>query len=99
MTLPADPALAVAVRAARRAASVIVDASSYEVDPADRVAFDDALARALEMLPHAQRAVVVLVDVDDRSYAEAASTLGIPEGTVMSRLHRGRRKLREQFVA
>jgi RNA polymerase sigma-70 factor (ECF subfamily) len=83
----------------RQRPSVIVDVTSHDSDPADRVAFDDALARALELLPISQRAVFLLVDVDDHSYAEAAATLGIPEGTVMSRLHRGRRKLREQLVA
>jgi RNA polymerase sigma-70 factor (ECF subfamily) len=51
------------------------------------------LVRALETLPHEQRSVVLLVSVEDMSYAEVASTLNIPIGTVMSRLSRGREKL------
>ena len=67
-------------------------------DHADEVAFDDALARALATLPTARRDVVVLVDVEGFTYAEASAALGVPVGTVMSRLHRARRKLREQLV-
>mgnify|MGYP005863869435 CR=1 FL=1 len=66
-------------------------------DHADLVAFDDALTRALAALPEAQRDVVVLVDVEGLAYAEAAAALGIPVGTVMSRLHRARAGLREQL--
>ena len=41
------------------------------------------------------RRVVELVDLEERSYREAADTLGVPVGTVMSRLHRGRKMLAE----
>lgn len=51
------------------------------------------LMRALDMLPDDQRSVVVLVSVEDLSYAQTAEALGIPIGTVMSRLARGREKL------
>ena len=44
------------------------------------------------------REVVVLVDVGDFSYAEAADILGIPIGTVMSRLYRGRRLLKRALA-
>ena len=44
------------------------------------------------------RAVVVLVDICDLSYAEAAATLGVPIGTVMSRLSRGRDRLRKRLA-
>ena len=47
----------------------------------------------LDSLPEGFRAVLVLVDLDELSYREAASELGVPVGTVMSRLHRGRRLL------
>jgi len=51
------------------------------------------LVRALNTLPEDQRSVLLLVSVEDMSYAETAKTLGIPVGTVMSRLARGREKL------
>lgn len=51
---------------------------------------DEALAR----LPAEQREVVLLVGLEDMSYAEVAQALGIPLGTVMSRLSRGRERLR-----
>jgi RNA polymerase sigma-70 factor (ECF subfamily) len=53
------------------------------------------LERALQALPEAFREAVVLRDVQEMSYAEIASALGIPVGTVMSRIHRGRALLRE----
>jgi RNA polymerase sigma-70 factor (ECF subfamily) len=53
--------------------------------------------RKLEALPEGFRAVVVLVDLEQRSYRDAARELGVPVGTVMSRLHRGRRLLAAQF--
>jgi RNA polymerase sigma-70 factor, ECF subfamily len=49
---------------------------------------------ALERLPEEQRAVVLLVGLEELSYQEVAKILGIPMGTVMSRLSRGREKLR-----
>ncbi|MBI2510308.1 MAG: RNA polymerase sigma factor [Betaproteobacteria bacterium] len=51
---------------------------------------DDALAR----LPHEQRAVLLLVGLEQFTYEEAARVLDIPPGTVMSRLSRGRERLR-----
>jgi RNA polymerase sigma-70 factor, ECF subfamily len=48
---------------------------------------------AVNSLPVGFRSVLLLVDVGQRSYREAASELGLPVGTVMSRLHRGRRML------
>ncbi len=52
------------------------------------------LDRALAVLPEEQRAVLLLVALEDMSYEEAAKTLGIPIGTVMSRLSRARDRLR-----
>ena len=49
---------------------------------------------ALSHLPDEQREVLLLVALEETSYAEIASTLGIPIGTVMSRLSRGRERLR-----
>ena len=52
------------------------------------------LDRAIRRLPPEQREVLLLVVLEDMSYEEAARTLGIPIGTVMSRLARAREKLR-----
>jgi RNA polymerase sigma-70 factor, ECF subfamily len=52
---------------------------------------------AVSKLPEEQRAVLLLVCTEERSYQEAADMLGVPIGTVMSRLARGRRSLAERF--
>jgi RNA polymerase sigma-70 factor (ECF subfamily) len=49
--------------------------------------------RALEALPSSFRRVVELVDLEEMAYRDAAEVLGVPVGTVMSRLHRGRKLL------
>jgi RNA polymerase sigma-70 factor, ECF subfamily len=53
------------------------------------------LLRDLQRLPEDQRSVLLLVSVEDLSYAQAAAVLGVPIGTVMSRLARGRERLRQ----
>jgi RNA polymerase sigma-70 factor (ECF subfamily) len=53
----------------------------------------DEVRSALKRLPEEQRAVLLLVCADERSYQETAETLGVPIGTVMSRLARARRSL------
>ena len=55
------------------------------------------LMRALHALPEDQRSVLLLVSVEDLSYAEVAKVLHIPVGTVMSRLSRGRDRLRRML--
>ncbi len=67
--------------------------------PAARAAAGDTLAvrdleRALTQLPEEQRAAVLLVSLEELSYEEAGKVLGVPVGTVMSRLSRGRERLR-----
>jgi RNA polymerase sigma-70 factor (ECF subfamily) len=52
------------------------------------------LLRAFAVLSEEQRSVLVLIAVEDLSYEEAARVLGVPVGTVMSRLSRGRERLR-----
>ena len=52
------------------------------------------LQAALDLLPTEQKEIVLLVALEDMAYAEIATTLGIPIGTVMSRLSRGRERLR-----
>ena len=54
----------------------------------------DEVAAALETLPDEQRAVLLLVGVEDLTYEEAARVLDVPVGTIMSRLSRGRERLR-----
>jgi len=55
---------------------------------------DDEVAKALEQLPDNFREIVILCDIEGLSYAEAAEALGIPIGTVRSRLSRARETLR-----
>ena len=50
-------------------------------------------------MPPAFREVLVLVDIGEFSYQDAADILGVPIGTVMSRLHRGRRALKQALAA
>ncbi len=69
------------------------DGISDEDRVVERLSQDD-IVTALSEVPHDFRDVVVLVDIGDFSYAEAAQILDIPVGTVMSRLHRGRRILK-----
>ena len=57
--------------------------------------FGNEVKRALEALPVAMRMAVLLVDVEDFSYKDAARIMGVKIGTVMSRLHRGRRTLQK----
>lgn len=71
-----------------------------DADPAanvvSRMAEDD-VARALAALPEEFRAVATLYFIDDLSYQEIAEILGVPIGTVRSRLHRGRHMLQKQL--
>jgi RNA polymerase sigma-70 factor (ECF subfamily) len=60
---------------------------------------DHEVERALEKLPSAFREAVVLVDLEDCSYQEASKICGIPIGTVMSRLSRGRALLKKSLVS
>jgi RNA polymerase sigma-70 factor, ECF subfamily len=52
-----------------------------------------AVARCLALLPEPQRVCIVLMDVAGYTAAEAAQVLGCPRGTVLARVHRGRRRL------
>jgi RNA polymerase sigma-70 factor (ECF subfamily) len=63
----------------------------------ERLSQDD-IVDALAAVPHDFRDVIVLVDIGDFSYADAAQILEIPIGTVMSRLHRGRRILKRELA-
>ncbi len=65
----------------------------------ERTDIDDAVRKALDKLPDEYRTVVALVDIEDQSYGTVAEVLGIPLGTVRSRLFRGRRLLQQDLVA
>ena len=58
----------------------------------------DEIVQALAEVPHDFRDVIVLVDIGDFTYQDAAQILDIPIGTVMSRLHRGRRILKKELA-
>jgi RNA polymerase sigma-70 factor (ECF subfamily) len=73
------------------------DGASDEDRVVERLSQNDVVA-ALSEVPHDFRDVVVLVDVGDFTYADAAQILDIPIGTVMSRLHRGRRILKQAMA-
>jgi RNA polymerase sigma-70 factor (ECF subfamily) len=64
----------------------------------DRIDVAPALERGLRNLAPEYREVVILVDVEDYTYADAAEVLGIPIGTVRSRLYRARRILQETLL-
>lgn len=59
---------------------------------------DSDIKRALAEIPEEFRMAVYLADVEGFSYKEIAEIVGVPSGTVMSRLHRGRKQLREKLT-
>ena len=72
--------------------------ASAESSPEQTVMYRQALDRALASLPDPLRAAVVLRDVEGLEYRDIAATLGIPVGTVMSRIFRARRLLRPMLA-
>jgi RNA polymerase sigma-70 factor, ECF subfamily len=73
------------------------DGPTDEEQVVERLSQDDVVG-ALSSVPHDFRDVIVLVDIGDFTYADAAQILDIPVGTVMSRLHRGRRILKQAMA-
>jgi RNA polymerase sigma-70 factor, ECF subfamily len=72
-----------------------------ELDPEGRFYdsfLDDEVTRAIDALPDEYRSAVVLSDLQGLRYAEIAEVLGVPEGTVKSRLFRGRRILQKKLA-
>ena len=66
--------------------------------PAPQGLTEEEVLRALRSLPPQFEEVVLLSDVEDMTYKEIAETLGVPVGTVMSRLHRGRKLMRAELA-
>lgn len=87
-------------------ASAAADASQAQeawvrggLDPIlDRADLGPAITKALAELPETFKSVVVLVDIEDQPYEAAAEVLGIPVGTVRSRLFRGRKLLQQSLA-
>lgn len=77
--------------------STIGEQPSTEMDHPTRHAESDSLTRALRRLPPDQIAAIVLVEVDGCTYDEAATILGVAEGTISSRVTRARRALRDSL--
>ena len=75
-----------------------IDASLSAEDTLFNLFTDDEVKRALEELPDAFRLPVLLADVEGFSYKEIAEMLDIPIGTVMSRLHRGRKAMQKALT-
>jgi RNA polymerase sigma-70 factor, ECF subfamily len=76
---------------------MISAASDERTDAVIDDEIDAEIIRALESLDEPFRRVVELVDIDGLSYAEAAEVLDVPVGTVMSRLHRARSRIRDRL--
>jgi RNA polymerase sigma-70 factor (ECF subfamily) len=90
----------------RKQGRVVIDSNMVErvtniaafVPPVpDRVTDEDMLL-ALRQIPQHHQEVILLCDVEDMTYKEIAAALGVPIGTVMSRLHRGRELLRMELA-
>jgi RNA polymerase sigma-70 factor, ECF subfamily len=73
------------------------DSNVDEERVVERLSQDDIVS-ALSAVPHDFRDAIVLVDIGDFTYQDAAQILDIPVGTVMSRLHRGRRILKRELA-
>ncbi len=91
----------------RRAQARIQLVSDTEERIAETIAFDpptpqgvteEEVLRALRSLPPQFEEVVLLSDIEDMTYKEIADTLRVPVGTVMSRLHRGRKMMRAELA-
>lgn len=77
---------------------LLVDRLTYEEPIPDEVR-DEDLLQALAGIPEMFREIVLLADVQEFAYKEIAAMMDIPVGTVMSRLSRGRKHLREELIS
>jgi RNA polymerase sigma-70 factor (ECF subfamily) len=76
----------------------LVEQASGEPQPGEALSYRSQVVTALRALPADERAVVFLVDVHGFDYAAAAELVGVPVGTVASRLNRARRSLRRALL-
>ena len=76
---------------------LVTEANLVHIEPIPEGLTDNDILVALDRLPADYRAIVLIVDVEEFSYKDASQILSIPLGTVMSRLSRGRKLLREQL--
>jgi len=67
------------------------------LNPSSFEGMDERLVKAVDQLPAEYQTVLLLWAIDELSYKEIAESVGIPIGTVMSRLHRARQRLSEQL--
>jgi RNA polymerase sigma-70 factor (ECF subfamily) len=74
-----------------------LEANLAAVEPVAEKLTDQDILTALDQIPPDFRTVILLVDVEEFTYKEAAEILSIPIGTVMSRLNRGRKLLKDQL--
>ncbi len=75
----------------------IFDTLAYD-PPTPQFVTEEEVLGALEKLPRDFQVPVILADIEELSYLEIAEVMNIPKGTVMSRLHRGRKMLRMELV-
>ncbi|HVU16932.1 MAG TPA: sigma-70 family RNA polymerase sigma factor [Candidatus Didemnitutus sp.] len=75
----------------------VVDQSAEDAERVRREASLELLHQTMEELPEAMREVIVLHDLEELSYKEIAAVVGIPLGTVMSRLARARLRLQQEL--
>ena len=84
------------LRRVKESEEILEQTAACAAPAPERIAQEEIL-RALGRLPPDYRAAVLLADVEEFSYKEIAALLEVPIGTVMSRLSRGRKLLREQL--
>jgi RNA polymerase sigma-70 factor (ECF subfamily) len=84
-------------RWAKESDELLTETLAWEPPVPEHLSDEDVLA-AFDRIPQQYREVVVLADVQEFSYKEVARTLGVPVGTVMSRLSRGRALLRKELA-
>lgn len=87
-----------ALMEAGRLTDLPTDDTTPETTLMDR-AFSARVEEALQALPPEYRAVIILVDVEELDYRQAAEVLDVPVGTVRSRVHRGRQALRARLAS